>query len=138
MKDGRKLLVSSAVASLVAPLLFVGLVNWSTGFSRPWVIVEFVLAWVVTVFHLLLLGLPMLVFMHHSGRLSWLTVLGSGFAAGFLPVGVVTFPLLSVGEVGLGGWFDWVRMACPFGLLGCVTAIVLRSTLLTLDRRFSN
>ena len=127
MNNRQRLFVSSGVASLIAPTVFAVFDAWSRGGFGAWVAVGFVVAWLVTVLHLLVLGLPLLLFLQCSGRLTWPAISVAGFAAGFIPVGIATMPLLSVGHVSLDDWRRYLAWCASFGVLGALTAIGLRA-----------
>lgn len=134
MSEGKKLLLSSSMASLVAPTLFV--IYFSTQSYFPTlslVFFTFVVAWIVTVFHLLLLGLPVFVFLERSSNLVWSNIVVSGFIAGIIPVGLFTLPFLSVGSPTAEAWLSYTITCFPWGLSGIATAIVLWRTWLYLD-----
>lgn len=108
---------------MVAPTIFIACV---AGSVANWSLIIFALAWIVTVLHMLLLGLPMFIFLERSGRLKWMPLIAAGFAAGFLPLGVLTCPLWSVGIDGtLSVLFTYAVSCTLFGLLGSITAITL-------------
>lgn len=134
MKNAPRLLLASGIASLIAPAIFTAFTVYS-GDTGPWVMTSFVLAWMVTVLHLLLLGLPVSAFLRRWSWSGWPALSAAGFAAGFLPVGVLTAPPLDAGALGVGNWTTWVAMCWPFGLLGTLTAMALRGILLALERR---
>ena len=61
-------------------------------------------------------------------------VIAAGFAAGVLPLGVLTCPLWSVGTDGtLSVLFSYAMSCTAFGLLGSITAITLWRTWLGAD-----
>lgn len=137
MNSGQKLLISSGAASLVAPAIFTAYLGLNSNFTATWALVTFVVAWVVTVFHLLLLGLPIFIILERVAGLKWMAVVVAGFTAGFVPLGVLTFPLFSVGDDNSGSnvWLTYILSCSQFGLLGTITAITLWRTLLSVEGR---
>lgn len=135
MNDGKKLLLSSSVASMAAPILFSGFFFAGSGqMPQPdSVLFVFVVAWIVTIFHLMFLGLPLFVLMQRYRRLGWLDVTLAGFIAGFVPIGVLSCPLLSVGSKTSMIWLHYIIGCLPYALLGVITSIVLWRVLLKVD-----
>lgn len=134
MNEGKKLLLSSSISSLVAPTLFTIYFSAQSDFpTLSLVFFLFFVAWIVTVFHLLLLGLPIFVFLERSSTLEWPKIVLSGFIAGIIPVGIFTLPLLSVGSSDAKTWLRYAITCLPLGLSGTATAIVLWRTWLYLD-----
>lgn len=134
MTEGKKLLLSSGVASLVAPTLFTAfLVLFNQSSPLNFALLVFVVAWVVTVFHLLLLGLPFFILLQRYDSLGWLEVALAGSVAGFVPIGLLSFPLLSIGGKDATTWINYRAACLPYALLGAITAIVLWRVKLTVD-----
>jgi hypothetical protein len=134
MSEGKKLLLSASAASLVSPVLFSGFfASASPSSELSLLALIFVAAWIVTLFHLMLLGLPAFVWLERYANLGWLEVTLAGAAAGSIPVGILSCPLLSVGSKTGAIWLHYMIGCMPYALLGAITAIVLWRVLLILD-----
>ncbi len=135
MNEGEKLLLSATAASFIAPTLFAIYFSVQSYYlTSSMFVTAFASAWIVAVFHLLLLGLPIFVFLKRT-NMGWYRVAGAGFIAGIIPVGILTSPVLSVGSLDGETWLTYAMACLPCALSGVASSAVLWCTWVFLGAR---
>jgi hypothetical protein len=127
------------IAALIAGFLFAPLAPALvfTGLSASLQILP--LAFAVALAHAIAIGLPLFALIYIGGRISFLACIAGGFAAGAIPMGLFTWPLLpwsrsstSVNGVDLivngiptaAGWVSYAKGLMLFGGLGILGGLV--------------
>lgn len=95
MTSDLRPLVALAGASVVPPTVSAAIVwvqLWPSGGQLSIVALVFVVAWLVSLAHLIVIGLPAFAVLKRSAHLRWLPISVAGFLAGSVPLAILTHP----------------------------------------------
>lgn len=143
MHIAARFAISSAAASVVSPFLFMAFILAISGGELQTDVAGLMLmvAWLISLAHLVALWLPVFFFLQRSGRSRWSTVTATGFLCGAIPVAIFSLPSnrpgLSLsnnwygrfvetyrdGEPTIYAWLECAEFSFRFGLFGVVAAV---------------
>lgn len=143
MHTAARFAISVAAASVVPPFLFLAFILAISGGDLQTDVVGLMLmvAWLVSLAHLVALWLPVFFFLQRSGRSRWSTVTATGFLCGAIPIAIFSLPSTRLGYSSSRGWFGtlvetyrngeptiyaWLEVAAIsflWGLFGVVAAV---------------
>ena len=157
MQKAASIAISIAAASVVPPVLFMAFILAVAGAAQAsnTASVVLVVAWFVSLAHLLLLGLPVFFFLQRLSKLRWSTVAAAGFICGVVPIAIFNLPshqpgyssganwygtyveLYKNGEPTIHAWLVYAENCFRFGLLGVAAAIAYWRVSLQLSSKSS-
>lgn len=146
MKTAPRLIAAALVASLVPPAIISGYGAVGTRGVPSGIFFIAMAAWVVGLAHILMLGLPAFILLLRYKRVSLLSLSLTGFVAGALSSGVISFPrrlegyssgqdwhgkyveLYVNGEPTQFAWLAYAESCVYMGFYGLLTAAVAWAT----------
>jgi len=109
----------AAIATSMLSPIFGAIFYFATGGGKDmWSVFIPLAAWLVAIFHIAIIGIPIFFILRHKHYLSWLSLAVAGFLAGFIPIAALTWPIH--GYETLQGYLGG---SVIFGLFGLVSAL---------------